>query len=147
MKHLEPEININLQVTTRIESIKKLKKWLIFIANKEKKNLSSLTYTLVSDLYLLKMNQEILNHDYLTDIITFDLSDKKYDIEGDIYISYDRVKENARVFHVKQMEELRRVFAHGLLHLIGYKDKEIEDIKTMRKKEDYYLNKYNTIYK
>ena len=101
MKHLEPEININLQVTTRIESIKKLKKWLIFIANKEKKSLSSLTYTLVSDLYLLKMNQEILNHDYLTDIITFDLSDKKYDIEGDIYISYDRVKENARVFHVE----------------------------------------------
>ncbi|MBL6872740.1 MAG: rRNA maturation RNase YbeY, partial [Flavobacteriales bacterium] len=87
---------------------------------------------------LLEKNQTFLNHDTLTDIITFDYSDEN-GIGGDIFISIDRVKENARKFAVPFDTELRRVMIHGVLHLIGYNDKSDEEKELMREKEDFYL--------
>ena len=94
-----------------------------------------------SDDYLLQINQEYLNHDTLTDIVTFDNSEDPKRIEGDIFISIDRVKENGDKLGTKETE-LKRVMVHGLLHLLGYKDKKKEDKATMTKKEDFYIKQY-----
>jgi len=93
-----------------------------------------------SDEALLKMNVDFLQHDYYTDIITFDYSTETY-IAGDLFISIDRVLENSSVEKVSFDEELHRVVYHGLLHLLGYNDKNQEQIRTMRSKENYYLTK------
>ena len=111
----------------------------IFIA--EKKNLESLTYVFCSDETLLSINKQFLKHDYYTDIITFDLSSGK-EIIGEIHISIDRVRDNAKQLNVTLMEELHRVLFHGALHLCGYKDKSPKDALKMRKAEDLYLGKY-----
>ena len=87
------------------------------------------------------MNIKSLNHDYFTDIITFQLNDLAEPIEGDIYISIDRIKENSRLMGVNIETEFRRVLIHGILHLCNYKDKEKKDKLLMTKKENYYLNK------
>ena len=112
----------------------------IFI--KEKKPLSSIRYIFCSDEYLLDINRTALNHDYYTDIITFDLSEPNEPIESEVYISIDRVKDNAIQQQVSFQDELCRVVFHGALHLCGYKDKKKEDILMMRKKEDYYLKMF-----
>jgi probable rRNA maturation factor len=117
-----------------------IRQWLYQIAKKEGHQLHQLNYIFCNDAYLLEMNQGYLKHDTLTDIITFDLSGKNEPIEGEIYISLDRVAENAKEFHQSKSMELKRVMAHGLLHLMGYKDKTRSDILTMRKKEDTCLN-------
>ena len=83
---------------------------------------------------------EYLNHDTLTDIITFDNSEEDDVIEGDIFISVERVQDNAEKYNVSELNELNRVLAHGLLHLVGYMDKSESDKKLMREKENYYLN-------
>jgi len=83
---------------------------------------------------------EYLNHDTLTDIITFDNSEEDDVIEGDIFISVERVQDNAEKYKVSELNELNRVLAHGLLHLVGYMDKSESDKKLMREKENYYLN-------
>jgi probable rRNA maturation factor len=106
------------------------------------KPLGSLNYIFCTDEYLLQVNREFLQHDYYTDIITFDLSDPGGLIQGEIYISIDRVRDNAKAGNTKIYEELHRVIFHGALHLCGYKDKKASDIKLMRIKEDYYLGKY-----
>jgi probable rRNA maturation factor len=119
---------------------KKLKSFLNFVFKKEKKKLKFITYIFCSDEYLLKINQDFLNHDYYTDIITFDMSDTKKLIKGEIYISVERVKENGKDRDVPFIKELYRVIFHGALHLCGYKDKGNLDIKEMRNKEDFYIN-------
>ena len=91
----------------------------------------------------MQINKDYLVHDYYTDIISFPL--KEDPIEGDIYISIDRVKENAQDFNVEFEEELKRVMIHGLLHFFGYDDHEEADIKTMREKEAFYLNQFKTL--
>jgi rRNA maturation RNase YbeY len=104
----------------------------------EQKELGDLNLIFCSDDYLLDMNIEHLNHDYLTDIITFDYCDENI-VSGDLFISYDRVCDNAASFNVAVLKELCRVCAHGTLHLCGYGDKSDEEIKVMRQKESYYL--------
>lgn len=113
-------------------------KWLEKIAIRESREIGELNYIFCSDDYLLKVNQEYLNHDFFTDIITFDYSESH--IEGDIYISVDRVKENAMSIEVSFKNELHRVLAHGLLHLLGYKDKSEKERKEMRLKEEACLS-------
>jgi rRNA maturation RNase YbeY len=96
-----------------------------------------------SDEYLLSINKQFLNHDYYTDIITFDLSEsKRGPVTAELYISYDRVKDNARQMETTTTKELHRVVFHGLLHLLGYKDKTTKDQMEMRKMEDKLLAKY-----
>jgi probable rRNA maturation factor len=109
---------------------------------KEKKPLASIDYIFCDDAYLLKINQNFLRHDDYTDIITFDLSNQGASTTGEIYISIERVKENALHNDQSFTEELKRVMFHGALHLCGYKDKSKTDKAQMTKKEDYYLSKY-----
>ena len=116
--------------------------WLENLIAEENKELINLTYSFCKDEYLLNINKKYLNHDYFTDIITFDLSDSKNQIEGDIYISIERVRDNAKQANTSVEEELLRILAHGLLHLIGYDDKTLGEKKKMRKKENFYINKY-----
>ncbi len=115
-----------------------IKKWLDKIASSQKKKISSLAYNFVSDEELWKMNKQFLNHNTYTDIITFDYSEDAH-ISGEIYISADRVKENAEKLKITFKEELLRVMAHGLLHLCGYKDKSPIQQKQMRAAEERAL--------
>ena len=107
---------------------------------KENFTLRSITYVFCSDKFLLQINRDFLQHDYYTDIISFPLSKKGEPIEAEIYISVDRVKENAQVLGKTYQNEMYRVLFHGALHLCGYKDKKKSDVELMRKKEDQYLH-------
>jgi len=109
---------------------------------KEKTKLEQLRYIFCSDEYLLQINKEHLNHNYYTDIITFDLSETSHATTGEIYISVDRVRDNAQNYEVSFKNELLRVIFHGALHLCGYKDKSSKDEQLMRKAEDKYLKYY-----
>ncbi len=108
----------------------------------EKKKLSNLSCIFCTDEYLLGINRDYLKHNFYTDIITFPLSQPGVPIEGEIYISMDRVKENAKLLGLSFKEELHRVIFHGALHLCGYKDKKPAEQKLMRQKENEYLAKY-----
>ena len=116
-----------------------LKVWLETVIKEESKELSNLSFTICSDEFLLQINKEHLNHDYYTDIITFPYSYEP--IESDIYISIDRVIDNAKEFNISVERELARVLVHGVLHMCGYDDHSEEDLKEMRTKEDLYLSK------
>ena len=118
----------------------KTSQWIKKSVLKEKKSILSLNFIFCNDDHLKAINTQYLNHSTLTDIITFDQSDDSSMLEGDIYISVDRVKENALKFHTTLDEELHRVIIHGVLHLMGYKDKKKSDKDLMRKKEDAYLS-------
>jgi probable rRNA maturation factor len=120
----------------------RLKAFITTMFGKEGKKLSGLNYVFCSDEYLLDINRRFLNHDYYTDIITFDISEKRAPIEGEIYISIDRVKENALSMNQSFRRELHRVIFHGVLHLCGYKDKSKADEAQMRAKENEYLDRY-----
>jgi probable rRNA maturation factor len=120
----------------------KAKRWLKFVIESEGFSLNQLNYIFCSDEYLLNMNREHLQHDYYTDIITFDTSDEEKQVEGEIYISTDRVKENAQSLDVEFDEELRRVIVHGVLHLVGYSDDNESSKSKMSQKEDFYLKNY-----
>jgi rRNA maturation RNase YbeY len=109
---------------------------------KEGLSIESLQYVFCSDEYLLGINKQFLNHDYYTDIISFDLSEQKGVLIGDIYISVDRVKENAKTHGNLLVQELLRVIFHGALHFCGYKDKKPADVKLMRAMEDKWLKAY-----
>jgi rRNA maturation RNase YbeY len=113
--------------------------WIRSVILKERKQLHSLNYIFCDDSYLLRMNQQYLNHKTLTDIITFDYSEKNK-IAGEIFISLERVSENARKYSRPLDEELHRVIIHGVLHLAGYKDKKPSEKALMRKKEQAYLS-------
>ena len=126
-----------------INNSKAISLWLIDVVKKEGKEMGELVYVLCKDDYLLKKNIQFLNHNTLTDIITFDYC-KGGLINGDILISTERVEENSKEFDIDYLTELQRVMVHGLLHLLGYKDKNKEDIKIMREKENFYLNTFIT---
>lgn len=115
--------------------------WLNSVCTKENKHLEEVSIIFCSDEYLLDMNNEYLQHDYYTDIITFDYCIDNQ-IVGDLFISVDRVKDNSSQNHVSFDNELLRVMVHGVLHLIGFKDKTDDEVKLMRLKEDEYLNLY-----
>ena len=115
--------------------------WINSVIMEEGMIIGELAYVFCNDEYLLKKNIQFLNHNTLTDVITFDYSEGKI-ISGDILISTERVVENAKIFNVNYLTELQRVMVHGLLHLLGYKDKIEKDANTMRKKENYYLTKF-----
>lgn len=126
-----------------------LRQWITTALQKEKKQPGELNFIFCSDDYLLEMNKSYLNHNTLTDIITFDYSAEEGQkasgsrlqaISGDIFISIDRVKENAEKFDTGFVNELHRVMIHGILHLAGYKDKSKPDKELMTQKEDFYLN-------
>lgn len=129
----------NEDLDFQLENIEKQTNWINSIIDKHSKIPGELTYIFCSDEYLLKLNIEHLNHSTLTDIITFDYS-KTGIISGDIFISIDRVKENASLFNVSFYEELNRVMAHGILHLIGFKDKTEAEKKEMREEENNSLS-------
>lgn len=120
-----------------------LKLFLAKLCKREGRSIESLQYIFCSDAYLLPINQQFLQHDEYTDIITFDLSpNTESPMEGEIYISIDRVRENAKVFRTTLNRELHRVIFHGALHLCGYKDKTKADQVEMRRMEDLYLKRY-----
>ena len=121
---------------------KRLKLFLPQIFTDSNKVLATVSYIFCSDDYLLQINNEFLQHDFYTDIITFNLSDNKKEISGEIYISIDRVKDNALQLNIRYTDEIKRVIFHGALHLCGYKDKKTKDIETMRRAEDFYMLKY-----
>ncbi len=122
-------------------SVRALRHWIHETAANEKQNLGELNFIFSSDQYLLRINQKFLDHDTYTDIITFDNSTNNENICGDVFISMDRVKENAKVFKVSFTDELHRVMIHGVLHLLGFSDKNEPDKKQMTEKEDFYLAK------
>ena len=128
-------------VTFSLKEKLKHKAWLNEVAKQEGKKILELSYVFCSDDYLLQINQAYLNHDTLTDIVTFDNSEDPKKIEGDIFISIDRVKENGEKLGTSETE-LERVMVHGLLHLLGYKDKKKEDKALMTEKEDFYIKQY-----
>ena len=117
----------------------KTKKWIKNTSISEGYEIADLNYIFCDDDYLLEINKQYLDHDYFTDIITFDNSEEENVIEGDIYISVDRVRENAATFHADFVTEMRRVLIHGLLHLMGYDDTDEKLKAAMRAKEDQYL--------
>ncbi len=131
------EEDINIKIKNKLA----IKKWLKDTVELEKKKLGELNYIFCSDDYLHEMNVSYLQHDTLTDIITFDNSETSGLIVGDIFISVHRVEENAKKFEVEFSDELHRVMVHGALHLLGYKDKKKEEKEKMREKENYYLKK------
>lgn len=116
-----------------------LRYWLEQVASKEGYDVGALNLILCSDEYLHQLNIQYLEHDTFTDIITFNYNEAQY-ISGDLFISIDRVRENAKLLKESLSDELHRVMVHGVLHLCGYKDKSLKDSKLMREKEDFYLS-------
>ena len=127
--------DIDFSLKDKKSIIKKIE----YTISNEKKTSQYINIIFCSDTCLLEMNKKYLNHDYFTDIITFDYTEKSI-ISGDIFISIDTVKDNAVKFSVDFLNELERVIIHGVLHLIGYKDKTENEKKLMKQKEDFYLN-------
>lgn len=131
-------INFNSKTDFSINNEPQVGSWISNAIAEEGYTLDEINYIFCDDAYLLKLNIEFLKHDTLTDIISFDNSIGKI-IQGDIFISVERVAENAKDFSVSMEEELHRVMVHGVLHYCGYKDKSESESKIMRQKEDYYL--------
>jgi rRNA maturation RNase YbeY len=119
-----------------------IRSWLIKAIDEEKKKPWYINFIFCNDDYLLELNKIYLNHNTLTDILTFTFAEQPDIVSGDIYISVERVEENAENFGEQKDRELRRVMIHGVLHLVGYRDKTSIDRKIMREKENYFLNKY-----
>jgi rRNA maturation RNase YbeY len=131
-------INYNYETDFSLEDEAMISEWITKVVEEENCKLEEINYIFCDDNYLHKLNLEFLNHDTLTDIISFDYSVGKV-IQGDIFISIERVTENAHDFKVSFIEELYRVIVHGVLHYCGYKDKTEKDANLMRSKENYYL--------
>ena len=132
-------ISFNYETSFELDNEEEISKWISGVITSEEFKEGDINYVFCDDDYLLKLNIEFLKHDTLTDIISFDESIGKI-LEGDVFISILRVKENAKGFNVSFQEELNRVIVHGVLHYCGYKDKTEEDSKQMRIKENFYLN-------
>ena len=126
-------------ISFNLKQKQETRKWINSIIEAEGYRLRELNYIFCSDEYLLKINQQYLNHDTYTDIITFDNSEKEGWVVGDIFISVDRVKENALILKTVERDELHRVIAHGVLHLLGYADKDKTAKAQMTDKENQYL--------
>ncbi|MFG6685328.1 rRNA maturation RNase YbeY [Mariniflexile sp. HNIBRBA6329] len=131
-------INFNYETKFLLENEQRIGSWISDVIKAEGCVLEEVNYIFCDDEYLHKLNVEFLNHDTLTDIISFDYSVGK-NIQGDIFISVERVVDNAKDFNVAFHEELNRVIVHGVLHYCGYKDKLEADEKLMREKENHYL--------
>ncbi|WP_269226706.1 rRNA maturation RNase YbeY [Flavobacterium eburneipallidum] len=128
-------IDFNYETEFTLENEEAISSWISNVIKSEGKKEGEINYIFCDDEYLLEINKEHLQHDYYTDIISFDYTVGN-EINGDMFISIDRVKENAQDFNVSFDEELKRVIVHGVLHYCGYKDKSEEDELLMRKKED-----------
>ena len=140
-----PPSNVHFHFLKKANSLSnrtRLKSFIASLFKKEKIKLEHIDYIFCSDDYLLEINRQHLQHDYYTDIITFGLSDPDQPVNAEVYISIDRIRDNARQFHTAIKEEIHRVIFHGALHLCGYKDKKAEDQELMRKMEDKYLRLY-----
>ncbi|MCF6280331.1 MAG: rRNA maturation RNase YbeY [Flavobacteriaceae bacterium] len=133
-------IVFNNEIEFNLENSDKVSQWISSSITNEGHKEGELNYIFCSDEYLLELNINHLKHNTLTDIISFDYTMEKL-ISGDIFISIDRVKENAKLFDVSFEDELHRVMIHGVLHYCGFKDKSKDDKIVMRSKEDYYLSK------
>ena len=129
----------------KISNKKEIRTLLKEICKKENKKISFINCVFCSDSRLLEINKKYLNHTSLTDVVTFDFTPNKKNLEGDIYISIDRVKENARKYKETFKTELLRIIIHGLLHLIGFSDKTKEEKNTMTLKENEYLSLYSKL--
>jgi probable rRNA maturation factor len=127
------------EIDFKLKNKKYLRGWLEQTVVAENHILKEINFIFCSDEYLLKINQEYLQHDTYTDIITFDNSEKEKEIVGDIFISVERVAENALTYQISTTQELCRIMVHGTLHLLGYKDKSVKDKKLMTEKENFYL--------
>lgn len=125
-------------VSLPLKNRKRIRSWIDSVISAESKKPGYVNFIFCSDEYLLEVNRTYLNHDYYTDIITFDYCEDEH-ISGDLFISIDRVRDNAKELKQTTSTELHRVMVHGVLHLIGYGDKTPDDVKEMRSKEDYYL--------
>ena len=132
-------ISFNYEVDFQLHSEVQVNKWLSEVIKSERFKEGEINYVFCDDEYLLKLNVEFLKHDTLTDILSFDYSLGK-ELHGDIFISIERVKENAEDFNVGFETELKRVMVHGVLHYCGYKDKSEEEERVMREKENHYIN-------
>ena len=132
------------EVKSGLKNKRKLSAFLDTVISKYLKNIKTAEINIIfcSDSFLLEMNNNFLDHDTFTDIITFDLSESKNTVDGEIYISVERVRENAKIFKTTYNDELHRVIFHGVLHLCGFKDKKEKDKKVMRENEDYCLEHY-----
>ncbi len=135
-------INFNYETGFQLSSEAQISNWISDTISSENFKIEEINYVFCDDEYLHKLNVEFLNHDTLTDIISFDYSIGKI-IQGDIFISIERVVDNAKDFGVSFEEELHRVIIHGVLHYCGYKDKTEDDAKLMRSKENHYLSELN----
>ena len=133
-------VNLGVQIPGFV-SKKELKRFVKELVAHEGKQLKELSLVFTDDEYLLEVNKQYLNHDYFTDVITFDYSDFP-NVSGDVMISLDRVKDNAQSMNLDFKTELYRVVFHGALHLCGYKDKKKEDAAIMRSKEDFYIQMF-----
>lgn len=132
-------INFNYETDFNIENEDELATWITGVISNEGYKLEEINYVFCDDEYLHKLNVEFLDHDTLTDIISFDYTVGKL-IQGDIFISVERVEDNAKDFKVDFYKELQRVIVHGVLHYCGYKDKSETEAALMREKEDFYIN-------
>ena len=133
-------ISFNYETEFSLENEQQISNWISSVISEEEFREGEINYIFCDDDYLLKLNLEFLNHDTLTDIISFDYTVGK-EINGDIYISIERVRDNANDFNVEFIDELNRVMVHGVLHYCGYKDKSEDEERTMRLKENYYTSK------
>jgi len=133
------------EINFKLSHKRATKNWFGEIAKQENKKIGEVNIVFYNDKQLLALNKQYLNHDTLTDIITFDYTEEKF-LHGDICISIERVKENAKIFNCSFEEELRRVMVHGILHLCGYKDKKNSDKQRMKQKEENALVIFNTQY-
>ena len=129
-------------IDTSLRNTTNLKHFIELIFKTESKSLDSINYIFCSDKAVLEINKKYLNHDFYTDVITFDLSQNNKAITAEVYISIERIRENAKQLGISIKSELHRVLFHAALHLCGYNDKRIKDKEIMRKKEDQLLSKY-----
>jgi len=132
-------ISFNYETQFNLENEKEISEWISNVISSEEFKEGDINYVFCNDDYLLKLHIEFLNHNTLTDIISFDESIGKI-LHGDIFISIERVIENAEIYNVSFQEELQRVIVHGVLHFCGYKDKNKRDSKIIRDKENFYIN-------
>jgi rRNA maturation RNase YbeY len=135
-------ISFNYELDFKLDDEKLFSDWLSIVISSENKREGEINYIFCDDNYLVEINQQYLDHDTLTDIISFDYSIGN-ELHGDVFISVERVIENAQDFKVTFEEELRRVIVHGILHYCGYKDKNKEDEKLMRQKEEEKMKMFH----
>lgn len=135
-------ISFNYELDFKLKDEALYSGWISKVISSENKSEGEINYIFCDDNYLIELNQQYLNHDTLTDIISFDYSEGK-DLHGDIFISVERVRDNASDFNVPFEDELKRVIVHGVLHYCGYKDKSEDDEKVMRRKEEEKMKMFH----